>query len=59
MHYCEVELVGLTSDQCGEPAGIRIEGRWLCEHHADALERDLARWADPEWITEQLRKVEE
>ena len=58
MHYCEVELVGLTSDECGQPAGLKVEGQWYCPFHFDALERARARWADPDWIARQKRSVE-
>jgi hypothetical protein len=56
LHYCEVELQGLVVEECGKPAGLKVEGRWLCAFHFDALQKALARWVDPDWIARLLRK---
>jgi hypothetical protein len=50
MHYCRVEIQGLVLEECGKPASVKIGGRWYCEFHADALEKALARWVDPDWL---------
>lgn len=59
MNYCEMELTGMTSDPCGEPAGIKVDGQWFCAFHADALERFYERTSRPDWIAEQRRRLEE
>ena len=53
MQYCDVEVQGFIAEECGEPASVKVEGRWHCEYHADALERALARWSGPEWVAQQ------
>jgi hypothetical protein len=53
MEYCQVEIQSLVLKECGKPASVKIGGRWYCEYHADALERALVRWADPDWIARQ------
>jgi hypothetical protein len=58
MQYCDVEVQGFIAEECGEPASVKVEGRWRREYHADALERALARRSDPEWIARQVRNEE-
>jgi hypothetical protein len=53
MHYCQMELQGPVAEPCGKPASVKIGGCWLCEFHADALERFEARTSQPEWIARQ------
>jgi hypothetical protein len=44
MHYCQEEIQGLVLQECGKPAGLKAQGRWLCAFHFDSLQKALARW---------------
>jgi len=59
MHYCEEEIQGMVLEECGQLASVKMQGVWYCEEHADAMERNLIRWSDPEWIAEKFRQLEE
>jgi len=58
MHYCEQVAQGPVLEPCDQPASTRIDGRWYCEYHGDALEEFQARCAKPEWAEEIRRQLE-
>jgi hypothetical protein len=50
MHFCEMEFRGRLALPCGDRATAKIEGRWYCQLHADALERASERWSGIHWF---------
>ena len=50
MHYCEMEVQGRLALPCDERAPVKVEGRWYCQFHADALEEAQIRWSGINWF---------
>jgi hypothetical protein len=50
MHYCQMEFQGPVVAFCDDRATAKIEGRWYCQHHADALEQASERWSGVNWF---------
>ena len=51
MHFCEMEFQGQLALPCGDFATTKVEERWYCETHADALEAAQARWSGVNWFS--------
>jgi hypothetical protein len=51
MHYCEMESQGRLALPCDERATTKVEERWYCQCHADALEAAQARWSGINWFS--------
>jgi len=58
-HKCGMEVNGRLELPCDEPATVKIEGGWYCEHHGTALGQAAERWSGVNWFALTDRDIEE